>query len=48
MIMHKALHSVNDIDYMCQKKKEEEDSPALKIIVNASVRDSGPVLALTS
>ena len=28
--MHKALHTRDDIDYMCQEKKEEEDSPALK------------------
>ena len=29
--MHKALHSRDDIDYMSQEKKEEEDLPALKI-----------------
>ena len=27
MIMHKALHPT---DYICQEKKEDEDSPALK------------------
>ena len=30
-MMHKALHSRYNIDYVCQEKKEEEDSPALKI-----------------
>ena len=29
--IHKALHPSDDIDYMCQEKKEEVDSPALKI-----------------
>ena len=30
MIMHKALHSRDDVDYIYQEKKEEEDSLALK------------------
>ena len=29
--MHKALHPKDDIGYMYQEKKEEEDSPELKI-----------------
>ena len=34
IMMHKALHSRDDIDrlYVCQKKKKEEDSQALKIV----------------
>ena len=33
MIMHRALHlEMTKIDYMYQEKKEEEDSPALKIV----------------
>ena len=31
MKMHKALHSIDDIDYMCREKMEEDDSPVLKI-----------------
>ena len=31
MTMHKALHLRDGIDYMCQEKKEEEDTPALNI-----------------
>ena len=31
MTRHKALHPKDDIDYMSQENKEEEDSPALKI-----------------
>ena len=31
MIMHKALHPRDDIDYTYQKKKEEEVSAALNI-----------------
>ena len=30
MFMHKALHPKYDIDCMCQEKKEEKDSPALR------------------
>ena len=30
--MHKALHLRDDIDYICQEKKKEEDLPALKIV----------------
>ena len=29
--MQKALNPRDDIDYMCQVKKEEEDAPALNI-----------------
>ena len=29
MTMYKALYPWDDIDYMRQEKKEEEDSPAL-------------------
>ena len=29
--MYKALHHRNNIEYMCQERKEEEDSFALKI-----------------
>ena len=32
MVMRKVLHHRNDIDYMCQENKEEEDLPELKII----------------
>ena len=28
--MHNSLHSRDDIDYIYQEKKEEEDSPSLK------------------
>ena len=31
MTMHKALCPRDDIDYMCQEKKKEEESLALKI-----------------
>ena len=31
MTMYKVLHPRDDIDYMCQEKKQEEDTPALKI-----------------
>ena len=31
MIMPKALHPRDDIDFICQEGKEEEDSPALTI-----------------
>ena len=31
MTMHMALHPTDDIDYIYQEKKEEEDSLALKI-----------------
>ena len=31
MTMHKALHPRDHVDYSCQEKKEEEDSPLLKI-----------------
>ena len=42
MTMHKALHLYNDIDYMFQEKKEEEeeDSPALKIASMHQYKDS--------
>ena len=30
MTIHHVLHSKDDIDYLGQKKKEEEDLPALK------------------
>ena len=30
MTMHKALHSRDDIDSMCQEKLEQEDTPAFK------------------
>ena len=29
--MHKALHSRDDVAFMCQEKKEDEDLPASKI-----------------
>ena len=32
MIMHKALHPRYDMDYICQEKKEEVDSLALRIV----------------
>ena len=31
MTMQKALYPRDDIDYMCQEKKGEEDWPALKM-----------------
>ena len=31
MRMHKALHSRDDRDRLCQEKKEEKDLPAFKI-----------------
>ena len=31
MTTHKALHPRDDIDFMSQEKKEDEDSPAFKI-----------------
>ena len=31
MVIHKPLHPRDDIDSMCQEKKEEEDLPALMI-----------------
>ena len=32
MTIHKALQSSDDKDYMCQEKKDKEDSPAVKIV----------------
>ena len=29
---HKALHTSDTSDYMCQEKKKEEDAPKLKIV----------------
>ena len=31
MTMHKALHPRDNIDYVCQEKKELDDPPELKI-----------------
>ena len=33
MIMYKALHSRDDVDIMCQEKKEEEDLPVFKTVL---------------
>ena len=38
--MNKALHSRDNIDYMCQEKKEKEDTPALKIASMHRLDDS--------
>ena len=38
MTMHKVLHSRDDVDYMCQEKKEEEDFPSFKNSVDASIQ----------
>ena len=39
MTMHEALHPRYDIGYMCQEKKKEEDSPALKIASIQRLKD---------
>ena len=31
-MMHQALRLRDDIEYMCQEKKEEEESPTLSIM----------------
>ena len=31
--MHKALHPRDDIDYMCQEKKEEKDSSVFDVSI---------------
>ena len=31
--MNKSLHPKDDIDLMCQEKKVEEDSPAMKKVL---------------
>ena len=39
MSMNKALHPRDVIDYMCQEKKEEEDSLAIKIALMHRYKD---------
>ena len=40
MMMHKALHPRDDVDYyMSQEKEEEEDSPSLKIALMQQYND---------
>ena len=36
--MHKSLHHRDNVDSMCQEKKEGEHLPALKISVHTSTR----------
>ena len=38
--MHKTFHPKDDIDYLCQEKKGEEDSSALKIASMHQYKDS--------
>ena len=39
--MHKALHPRDNIDYTCQeKKKKNEDWPALRIVFLSQYKDS--------
>ena len=39
MMMNKALYPTDDIDCMCQEKKEEEDLPALKTVLMHQCED---------
>ena len=50
MTTHKALDLRGYVDYMSQEKKEEEDSPALKIVWKHQYDDSKTILkrALTT
>ena len=37
MMMHKAFHPRDDIDYMCQEKKEKVDLPTFQISMDTSI-----------
>ena len=40
MKMHWAFHPADNIDYKCQGKKKEEDSPALRIALTHLYKNS--------
>ena len=42
--IHLALHLRDDIDYMCQEKKEEEDLSSLRIVRMYQHKDSNTML----
>ena len=39
MMMHKALHPKDNVNRLCQKKKEEEDLPSLKTALTQRFED---------
>ena len=44
--MHLAFDQTSDIDYMCQEKKEEVDSPALKFAMKQQFKDTKNTLEI--